>query len=249
VGAAQRNIARYFEAQQMVYPDGQPGQPLKLMALMRAMIPSAGRNPWDQLPPDLTTDVVRAALTGKPLAESLLYRAVGRARSEQSMTRPRAALIKMCLTLSTHRKEALELTPEMNPEIEDPAYLCGRLLAVLESIQRAAIPGAKATLVDRYYGTACSAPASVFGNLIRQAQAHLGKLRKDAKTRGAYFALQERLEEVAGRLPEFPHTLSLIDQGKFGLGYYQQRAADRAARDEAVAAKRAENEATDGEDI
>ncbi|MEA3402162.1 MAG: type I-C CRISPR-associated protein Cas8c/Csd1, partial [Armatimonadota bacterium] len=147
VETAKRNIARYFEAQQMVYPDGQPGQPLKLMALMGALLPSAVRNPWDHLPPKLSTGVVRAALTGGALPHQLLHRAVGRARSEsdtreyqgrtlrgQKMTRQRAALIKMCLTLSTHRKEALELTPELNPKIEDPAYLCGRLLAVLESI-------------------------------------------------------------------------------------------------------------------
>jgi CRISPR-associated protein Csd1 len=259
VEAAQRNIARYFRAQEIVDPDGQPGEPLKLMALMGALIPSAGRDPWKQLPPNTATAVVHAAVTGGPLPNQLLYRAVSRARTEpdtkelqgrtlrgQKMTRQRAALIKMCLLLSGHSKEGFDVTPEMNPQIEDPAYLCGRLLAVLESIQRAAIPGAKATLVDRYYGTASSAPASVFGNLIRQAQAHMGKLRKTKG--GAHYRLQLQLEEIAAKLPQFPNTLTLIDQGKFGLGYYQQKAADRADRDEAVAAKRAEDEDNAGED-
>ena len=246
VETAERNIARYFRAQATVDPDGQPGTPIKLMALMGALIPSAGRNPWDQLPPNLASDVIRAALTGGNLPRQLLYRAVGRARSEQSITRPRAALMKMCLLMSSHAKEGFDVTPELNPQIDDPAYLCGRLLAVLESIQRTAIPGAKATLVDRYYGTASSAPASVFGNLIRQAQAHLGKLRKTKG--GAHYRLQQQLEDIAAMLPQFPNTLTLIDQGKFGLGYYQQRAADRAARDEAVAAKRAADEETAGED-
>lgn len=246
VDRAQRNIARYFEAQEIVEPDGRPGAPLKLMALMGALIPSTGSNPWQQLPPGLARDVIRTALTGGRLPEQVLYRAVARGRAEQGMTRPRAALIKMCLVMSGHPEEGLQLTPEMNPQIEDPAYLCGRLLAILENIQRAAIPGAKTTVVDRYYGTASSAPASVFGNLIRQAQAHLSKLRKTRP--GAYVALQAQLEEVAARLPEFPRTLTLIDQGKFGLGYYQQRAADRAARAEAVAAKQAANEETTKEE-
>lgn len=260
VNRAKHHIAEYFEAQDIVGPDGQPGIPIKLMALLGALLPSASRDPWSHLPPNLSTAVVRAALTGAPLPDQLLYRAVARARSEsdtnelqgrtirgQKMTRQRAALIKMCLLLSNHPKEGFDVTPEMNPQIDDPAYLCGRLLAVLESIQRTAIPGAKATLVDRYYGTASSAPASVFGNLIRQAQAHLGKLRKTQG--GAHYRLQQQLEDIAAKLPQFPNTLSLIDQGKFGLGYYQQRAADRADRDEAVAAKRAEKEAqTAGED-
>jgi CRISPR-associated protein Csd1 len=104
------------------------------------------------------------------------------------------------------------------------------MLAVLEEVQRAAIPGAKATLVDKFYGTACSAPATVFGTLMRNAQAHLGKLRKTREA--AYYALQNRLGEIASLMPEsgFPSILSLQDQALFGLGYYQQKAADRAAR-------------------
>jgi CRISPR-associated protein Csd1 len=76
---------------------------------------------------------------------------------------------------------------------------------------------------------------------MRLAQSHLGKLRKtDA---AAYFALQEDLERIAVPLgSEFPRTLSPVDQGKFALGYYQQRAADRAARAEAIAAREAEEQ-------
>ena len=109
---------------------------------------------------------------------------------------------------------------------QDAGYLCGRLLAVLEAVQRAAIPGAKATITDRFYGTASSAPASVFGNLLRKSQAHLAKLRKDRP--GTERALQGRLEEIQVPLASFPRTLNLEQQGLFGLGYYHQRAQDRA---------------------
>lgn len=120
---------------------------------------------------------------------------------------------------------------------QDRAYLCGRLLAVLEAIQREAIPGARATITDRFFGTASSAPASVFGRLIRGAQPHLARLRKDR--RGTYEALEKRLEEVQQNLALFPKTLTLQEQGLFGLGYYHQRAADRAA---AIAYKQARSE-------
>ena len=68
---------------------------------------------------------------------------------------------------------------------------------MLEEIQRAALPGVKATIVDRFFGTASTAPASVFGRLMRGGQPHLAKLERDRP--GAYGALQRRLEEVLAR--------------------------------------------------
>lgn len=115
----------------------------------------------------------------------------------------------------------------LEKENKDPAYLCGRLFAVLEDIQRKAIPGAGSTITDRFFGTASSAPASVFGSLLRHAQNHLGKLRKENQS--AYFALEKRMEEILSGLPAFPKTLSLEKQGLFNLGYYHQRAATREA--------------------
>lgn len=116
-------------------------------------------------------------------------------------------------------------------ESEHPsvAYQCGRLLAVLEEIQRAALPGINATIIDRFFGTASSAPAGVFGRLVRGSQHHLAKLERDR--RGAYVSLQRRMEEVCGRIPAypaFPRTLNLEEQALFCLGYYHQRANDRA---------------------
>lgn len=107
-----------------------------------------------------------------------------------------------------------------------PPYLCGRLLAVLERAQGLAIPGAKATLVDRFYGTASTAPATVFGSLMQGAQAHLGKLRRDRP--GSYHRLQGELEGILIDLPAFPRTLTLDEQALFALGYYHQRAHNRA---------------------
>lgn len=117
---------------------------------------------------------------------------------------------------------------------KDPAYLCGRLLAELEAVQRRALPGVSATIVDRFFGTASSAPASVFGRLIRGAQPHLARLERDRPA--AHHALQRRIEDILaglpasgdGKGPGFPRILTLEQQGIFALGYYHQRAFDRA---------------------
>ena len=128
---------------------------------------------------------------------------------------------------------------QLDPTTENAAYRCGRLFWVLEQTQRLAVPGIKATIADRFFGTASSAPASVFGRLLRGAQPHLGKLERDRP--GAHFALQRRLEDIQGGIPSsgFPRTLALEDQGLFALGYYHQRAFDRAQAREAAEHRKA----------
>lgn len=124
---------------------------------------------------------------------------------------------------------------------QEPAYLCGRLLAVVDAIQRGAI-SANATVVDKFYGSASSAPASVFGNLLDNAQNHLAKLRKNPRTAGAGHALDARLMDVMDGLEAFPKTLTLPQQAMFALGFYHQRAADRRAARERSDAKRQDEE-------
>ena len=221
VGSAKRSLARWFQRQRIVSAFGEAPQPLGLYALAAATVRDVQRD----LAPPIPRALLRAALTGTPLPWDLLYQAVRRNRAEQRVTRPRAALIKLVL-LSQQPTMKEEAMVQLDTEHPSAAYHCGRLLAVLEQIQRQAIPGASATIVDRFFGTASAAPASVFGRLLRGAQPHLAKLERDR--RGAYIALQRRLEEVQARLKGFPRTLTLEDQGLFALGYYHQRAYDRA---------------------
>lgn len=116
---------------------------------------------------------------------------------------------------------------ELQPEHPDAAYHCGRLLAVLELIQRRSADGQlNTTLVDRFYGTASSAPASVFGALIRGAQPHITKLRKNKP--GLAVRLEQELEDVLAAVDVFPATLTVKRQALFALGYYHQRAFARA---------------------
>lgn len=132
----------------------------------------------------------------------------------------------------------------------DPAYLCGRLLAVLDAIQRRALNHPNATIVDRFYGTAASAPASVFGTLLHGARPHLAKLRKEPSSQGAARALEQRLEDVLAPLTAFPTTLTLPEQGLFALGFYHQRADDRRAARErhAERAREANDDASAADD-
>ena len=104
----------------------------------------------------------------------------------------------------------------------NPAYRLGRWFAELEAIQQHALPGLNATIRDRFYGSASSAPARTFPVLIRNAMNHLAGLRKEGKAGGH----EKRLEAIiAGVDSGLPKALRIEDQARFAIGYYHQRAS------------------------
>ncbi|PTX17582.1 CRISPR-associated protein, Csd1 family [Halanaerobium congolense] len=179
---------------------------------------------FDDIKPIVAESLASYAIKGNSLVEAVLFNTVKRIKAdvEFRVTRPRASLLKMYF--NSHPEGGIKVKEKLNKKENNPAYLCGRLFSVIEIIQKKALPGIKSTIVDRYYGTASSAPASVFGNLIRKAQHHLAKLRKEESTTGMYYWLQSELEDIMVELNDFPATLSLKEQGLFALGYYQQKA-------------------------
>lgn len=234
----QQGLARFFRLQRIADYYGSEPVPHGIYELARATVPRTAKDLERALPPDTPRLLLGFALQGGRLPLGLLFQAVRRNRAEQGITRARAALIKMILLSWQDERRKEDYMVDLDRENHEPAYLCGRLLAVLDQIQRQAMPGIKATMIDRFFGAASSAPASVFGTLLRMSQPHLAKLRKERPP--AYRALERRIEEVVyPELDSFPKTLTMQQQALFSLGYYHQRAADRAA---AVAAKQA-NEA------
>jgi len=251
VGEVRRHLSVWFSRQAIVGAWGEEPQPLPVVGyfhrdksrwvdgLAESLVPEIrGRRDPNNLNPAFARELLRSALTGVRLPPGLLYHAMRRNRAEQGVTRPRAALIKLVL-LGQDGSEKEDFMVQLDLDNPSPAYRCGRLLSVLETVQRLAVPGAKSTIVDRFFGTASSAPASVFGRLLRGAQPHLAKLERDKP--GAHIALQRRLEDIQAGIAAagFPRTLTLVEQGIFALGYYHQRAYDRAQAREASERRKA----------
>lgn len=231
--AVQRNLGKWFQRLRIVGADGQPAKPMGLYRLAASLYRDANK----EMPAHVPTALLNAALTGRPIPDFILGLAVKRNLAMQgpfyttkaktkAIATSRLALIKAALTTNPEDTSLMQLNTD-NP---NPAYHCGRMLAVLEAIQRiSALPSKlNATLTDRHYGAACASPATVFGNLLKDAtSAHLPKLRKNRP--GAHYALDQRLQEVAAAVgAEFPKTLTLKDQALFSLGYYHQKAHDNA---------------------
>ncbi|MDJ0687764.1 MAG: type I-C CRISPR-associated protein Cas8c/Csd1 [Xenococcaceae cyanobacterium MO_188.B32] len=222
------NLKAWFERQRIVDGYGAEYRPLPVYTLAASMY----RDVAKEMQPNIPTVLIRNALHGDRLPYDLLNKLVRRNRVERDITYPRAMLIKLIFSSDLKTKTMMTNMEQLNlnPNLEGSdrsAYYCGRLLAVLEAIQRKAIGSVNASLTDRYYGAASSTPANVFGNLMKGSVNHLAKLRKQMP--GTYNALERRLEEVTLNLPMFPKTLNPQQQGLFALGYYHQRASDRAA--------------------
>lgn len=218
VDAVQQNIRTFYERMRLLDRDGQP-RFHKYTALAGSLV-----RDFKDLPPYVTAALLNAALWDQPLPLSLLHQAVQRARAEEHVvTHPRAALIKLIFQSNPELRRKYDMSEQLNPDHSSPAYQCGRLLALLDNIQGEAV-GARATLVDRYYGAASATPASVFGVLMRNAQNHLGKLRKTKGGLAYYF--EQQIGSIAAQLNAaqgFPRTLTLEEQGIFALGFYQER--------------------------
>src|SRR3546814_6736088 len=84
--------------------------------------------------------------------------------------------------------------------------LLGRLFAVYELAQRSALGRVNATIRDKYFGAASATPASVFPLIVRGAQPHLAKVRKERPGWG--HLIERELEEITGRFdPDVGGTL------------------------------------------
>lgn len=118
--------------------------------------------------------------------------------------------------------EIANMKPHLNPDHPSPAYQCGRLMAVLSDVQRAALGSdVGANVIQRYYAAASTTPALVIGRMVKNSQFHLGKIESDRPGLASRF--NQRLSEIHCKIGDnAPSTLNLEEQTLFALGFYQQ---------------------------
>lgn len=127
----------------------------------------------------------------------------------------KAAVIKLVINRNTNKKMKSTLD-ENNTSV---AYLCGRLFAHIESMQRMAIGKVNSGIKERFFAAAAQQPAYVFGILLtKNVPVYERKVDKKWK---------EKLEGIAKMISKngvFPQRFAPIEQGEFALGYYYQKA-------------------------
>ena len=169
----------------------------------------------EKVNPDLMTKLFEAVMYNNRFPVALLETLIRRVKTDKYINDTRAGLIKAYL----NRNEKEEIKLALDYENRNQAYLCGRLFAVLEWLQKRALGDLNTTIKDKYFASAAAKPATVFPKLLTLAQAHIKKL--DGERNKVYY--NKLIGQIINEInDEFPITLSLVDQGKFIIGYYQQ---------------------------
>lgn len=233
VGTVRDHLIRYFTLQE-IKDNTDALCHFSLPSLINAAI---NRDSQEKAPAQIGQALMHLALHGGQLPSSLLYRVIRRIRATRKVQPAQAALIKMVLlsqqeTLIPDHERGHDMTTT-NEDCTDTAYLCGRLLAQLDYIQYRALGKVNATIVDRFYGTASTAPAVVFPRLIRGARPHLSTIRqKQAHPGNGYLDYLDReLTKLVETLPPaLPRILTLPEQSMFAIGFYHQRAGYMSQR-------------------
>jgi CRISPR-associated protein Csd1 len=145
-------------------------------------------------------------------------------QSKETITPERAALIRFILNRNTKNGGTM-IREQNDPNDKSPALICGKIFAVMESIQRAAQgKDLNAGIRERFFTSASTNPATAFGRLMKLSQNHISKLKHEKP--GLAVWLDRQLQELCSLLVGFPALFSLEEQGQFALGYYHQKQQD-----------------------
>ncbi len=231
VGQLEEKIGQHFRDLEIVRSrDTDPEFPGIWRLLRETVNPKAS----DKSPqPLLAGAVMKAILEGTPYPQAMQNAVINRIRAESALKdnkgKPidnvnyvRVSILKAILNRK-HRlfNQGTEVSMALDTENKNPAYLLGRLFAVLEKIQQEASPGINATIRDRFWGSASATPKVVFPQLLNLKHHHIAKM--DNPNRAMFF------EKLIGTIIDdiestgFPAHLSVDEQGLFAIGYYHQR--------------------------
>ena len=200
-------------------------------SIWRLLIQTAPLGKTENISPVLAGEMTRAVINGTPYPMSLLSQLLARIRADGDANGLRIAMIKAILARKFRKGLIKEGVPmSLDKESKNPAYLLGRMFAVLERIQYQALGDINAGIADRYYGSASAVPFSVFPRLLVGARHHLSRLRKDKP--GLAVNLDKDLGEIISALPQnYPRHFSIDEQGRFSIGYYQQKQSYFASKE------------------
>lgn len=191
-------------------------------SMWRMLVETAVLRKSENIQPNLAGEWMRAILTDTPYPLTLLSTLIMRLRADHDVNALRVAILKSILI----KNFKMEVPVSFDPECKETGYLLGRLFAVYEQIQTAALGrNVNATIKDKFYGSAAAQPRKVFHMLESGSANHLSKIGKQRPGQ------KVNLEKAVGAIMEamspegdpFPASLPDKSQALFGLGYYHQR--------------------------
>ncbi|MEA3444578.1 MAG: type I-C CRISPR-associated protein Cas8c/Csd1 [Bacteroidota bacterium] len=233
------NIEKWFNDFNIIHRDGNgSAKPPKFLAVLGSTV-----RDLNELPAPFITKMWRVALTGEPIPQSALAEALVRMRIDvienKTFSHARMGLMKAYhIRKDRFNRKEKTMQPSLNPNHPEPAYHCGRLMAVFARLQYAALGDVGAGVVQRYYTSASATPALVFGRLTNTSKHHLNKL--DNKGLANWF--ESKITDIWNGIKDtIPSTLTLEQQSLFALGYYHQMADMKTKKEDKENNNKVEN--------
>ena len=155
--------------------------------------------------------------TEKKMRQNFVLNNLRQKSIDEAIRQTRVATIKAYLNrLSNNHHKLTVMLDKSNKNI---GYVCGRLFATLEYLQK------KSSGIDsirqRYLNAASTTPAAVFGNLMNLSVHHEEKLSEPS-----VIFFRKLKNEIIDMLSAdgFPTHLDIQNQGRFFVGYHHQMA-------------------------
>jgi CRISPR-associated protein Csd1 len=235
-GALAKNYQRFVDDKRIEPAGREPYPPLWRYLRELAVL---GKS--ENVPPNLAGEWMRSILSGTRYPLTLLSTMLSRIRADGEINALRAGILRAVLVRNygmtpNSGDKRREVPVALDPENRNKGYLLGRLFAVYEHAQTAALGhNVNATIKDKFYGSASATPRHVFALLDRGSANHLAKVGK--KRPGQRVNLERSISSIMEAMSPgddpFPASLNATEQAMFGLGYYHQRGEFFRKRDTA----------------
>lgn len=182
--------------------------------------PNVKRNDADSL-----YGFFRSITIGSPLPRKILSRALNRIQHDFNAgyitNNIRVGIVRACFN-DIHRsaKRKDELLMSLDYSNSNPAYLCGRLFACYEAVQRNANNGRKLnrSIKDTSFAAFMRNPSKKFASLNVLFSYHI---KKAPRAKFYYDFINEIMDALGDNIPEH---LNESDQARFVVGYHHQNA-------------------------
>lgn len=209
-----------------------------LPQLARLLEETAAYGKASNISPHLASGWARSILEGTRYPAALTPLVLNRLRANDDLNHRKVAILKSVLV----RNHKMEVPVALDKANSNPGYLLGRLFAVLDNAQEAAVGKVGSTVKDKFYSSASAQPASTFKSLMNMYQRHIAAIRR--KTPGLAHHFDGQVRDIMFLLPGgiIPLRLTEQDQAIFSVGYYHQRFTKTEKPEKTVDATEAKEE-------
>lgn len=134
-----------------------------------------------------------------------------------------------------------DITVSLNPNNMSPAYVTGRIFALLVSGQHAIVPENQSQYDKRFLSRVVTNPVKVMPTIQMNFMQLKNRAQKSNRM-GTYNAINNQIMDLIDMLDgNYPGRLTQVQRGEFFIGYNQQMHYNR---DAAIAKKREKEENT-----